>query len=80
MSETAANPLRVNLVNRPVPDPCVVVIFGATGDLTRRKLIPALYNLAADGNLPSSLAVVCFACRDKTNEGFREELGEAARK
>ena len=73
------NPLRVNLVNRPVPEPCTLVIFGATGDLTRRKLIPALYNLAADGNLPSSLAVVCFARRDKTSEGFREELGEAVR-
>ncbi len=75
-----ANPLRANLVHRAVPDPCIIVIFGATGDLTRRKLIPALYNLAADGNLPSSLAVVCFARRDKTTEGFREELGEAARK
>lgn len=81
MPESAnINPLRANLVNRPVPDPCIVVIFGATGDLTRRKLIPALYNLAADGNLPSSLAVVCFARREKTDEGFREELGEAVRK
>ncbi|MBE2179574.1 MAG: glucose-6-phosphate dehydrogenase [Chthoniobacterales bacterium] len=77
---TESNPLRTDLVNRAVPDPCVLVIFGATGDLTRRKLIPALYNLAADGNVPSSLAVVCFARRDKTSEGFREELGEAARK
>ncbi len=81
MSEPSPyNPLRENLVNRAVPEPCVIVIFGATGDLTRRKLIPALYNLAADGNLPASLAVVCFARRDKTSEGFREELGEAARK
>lgn len=81
MSETNTdNPLRANLVNRPVPDPCALVIFGATGDLTRRKLVPALYNLAADGNLPSSLAVVCFARREKTDKGFREELGEAVRK
>ena len=76
----SGNPLRTGLINRPVPDPCVVVIFGATGDLTRRKLIPALYNLAADGNLPPSLAVVCFARREKTSETFREELGEAARR
>ncbi len=76
----ADNPLRAQLVNRPVPDPCVLIIFGATGDLTRRKLVPALYNLAADGNLPASLAVVCFARRDKTTEGFREELAEATRK
>ncbi|MGA0110901.1 MAG: glucose-6-phosphate dehydrogenase, partial [Chthoniobacterales bacterium] len=74
------NPFREGLVNRAVAEPCALVIFGATGDLTRRKLIPALYNLAADGNLPSGLAVVCFARRDKTNEGFRAELGEAARK
>ena len=81
MPETdSVNPLRAQLVNRPVPDPCVLVIFGATGDLTRRKLVPALYNLTADGNLPASLAVVCFARRDKTTEGFREELAEATRK
>ncbi len=78
--EIPSNPLRADLVNRPVPDPCALVIFGATGDLTRRKLIPALYNLAADGNLPSSLAVVCFARREKTSEEFRCELAEAARK
>ena len=74
------NPFRDGLVNRSVAEPCALVIFGATGDLTRRKLIPALYNLAADGNLPSGLAVVCFARRDKTSGVFREELGEAARK
>ncbi|MFZ4483421.1 MAG: glucose-6-phosphate dehydrogenase [Chthoniobacterales bacterium] len=79
-SAASVNPLRADLINRAVPDPCALVIFGATGDLTRRKLIPALYNLAADGNLPSSLAVVCFARRDKTSEGFRDELGEAVRK
>lgn len=74
------NPLRTNLIHRAVAEPCALVIFGATGDLTQRKLIPALYNLAADGNLPAGLAVVCFARRDKTSEGFRGELGEAARK
>jgi len=80
MQNESENPLREGLINRAVAEPCALVIFGATGDLTRRKLIPALYNLAADGNLPAGLAVVCFARRDKTNEGFREELGEAARK
>ncbi len=74
------NPLRAGLVSRPVPDPCVLVIFGATGDLTRRKLVPALYNLAADGNLPSALQVIGFARRDKTSESFRAELGEAVRR
>src|SRR2546421_5440303 len=74
------NPLREGLSTRAVPQPCVVVIFGATGDLTHRKLVPALYNLAADGELPPALAVVGFARRPKTNEEFRRELEEATRK
>ncbi len=56
---------------------CVLVIFGATGDLTSRKLIPALYNLACDHQLPENFACVAFARRDKTNEVFREEMLEA---
>ncbi len=39
-------------------EPCVMVIFGATGDLTKRKLFPALYNLAKDNFLPESFAIV----------------------
>ncbi len=63
-----------------MPQPCIVVIFGATGDLTHRKLIPALYNLAADGDMPPAFAVVAFARREKTNEEFRADLLEAATK
>lgn len=63
-----------------MPQPCSVVIFGASGDLTYRKLIPALYNIAADGDLPAALTVVGFARREKTDETFRKELEEAARK
>ncbi|HEX8310381.1 MAG TPA: glucose-6-phosphate dehydrogenase [Chthoniobacteraceae bacterium] len=63
-----------------MPQPCTVVIFGASGDLTFRKLIPALYNIAADGDLPAALSVVGFARREKTDESFRTELEEAARK
>jgi glucose-6-phosphate 1-dehydrogenase len=74
------NPLREGLVSRATPGTCAIVIFGATGDLTHRKLIPALYNLAADGDLPPGLSVVGFARRDKKDEAFREELYEAARK
>lgn len=74
------NPFREGLSSRPMPQPCTVVIFGATGDLTHRKLIPALYNLAADGDLPSALTVVGFARRDKSDEQFRGELEEAAKK
>src|ERR1700730_4684951 len=49
--QSQANPLREGLSTRAVPQPCAIVIFGATGDLTHRKLVPALYNLAADGEI-----------------------------
>jgi len=74
------NPLREGLSTRAVPQPCSVVIFGASGDLTYRKLIPALYNIAADGDLPASLSVVGFARREKTDASFRQELEEATKK
>jgi hypothetical protein len=67
------------LLGRQAP-PATLVIFGATGDLTHRKLVPALYNLAADGDLPPGLSVVGFARRDKNDEIFRTELEEAARR
>lgn len=51
-----------------------MVIFGATGDLTGRKLAPALYNLARDGQLPGHFGCVGFARREKSNEEFREEV------
>src|SRR6266436_5104680 len=78
--QSFSNPLREGLVSRATPQPCSIVIFGATGDLTHRKLVPALYNLAADGDLPPGLAVVGFARRDKTDDVFRQELSEAAHK
>jgi len=71
------NPLREGLSNRAMPQPCNVVIFGASGDLTFRKLIPALYNLAADGDLPPSTNIVGFARRAKTDESWRQELEES---
>ncbi|WP_079988651.1 glucose-6-phosphate dehydrogenase [Candidatus Protochlamydia sp. W-9] len=74
------NPL--NEPNRPIkiPESCILVIFGATGDLTARKLIPALYNLARDGQLPGHFACVGFARRAKTHDEFREEMLEAVNK
>src|SRR5467141_3754507 len=74
------NPLREGLSTRPVPQPCSIVIFGATGDLTHRKLIPAVYNLAADGELPAGVAIVGFARRPKSDDEFRRDLEEATRK
>src|ERR1700738_4876562 len=75
-----ANPLREGLSTRAVPQPCSVVLFGATGDLAHRKLIPALYNLAADGELPPAVTVIGFARREKSDEDFRREMEEATRK
>jgi glucose-6-phosphate 1-dehydrogenase len=74
------NPLREGLSTRAVPQPCSIVIFGATGDLTHRKLIPALYNLAADGELPPAVAIIGFARRSKSDDDFRKEMEEAVRK
>jgi len=70
----------VDLDARSRAECCTVVIFGATGDLTHRKLIPALYNLAAEGELPADTRVIGFARREKSNEQFRDELLASARK
>jgi glucose-6-phosphate 1-dehydrogenase len=77
--EEQFNPLREGLSTRAVPQPCTIVIFGATGDLTHRKLVPALYNLAADGDLPPSVVIVGFARRQKTDDEFRRDLEAATR-
>jgi glucose-6-phosphate 1-dehydrogenase len=74
------NPLREGIVNRLAPEPCTLVIFGATGDLTHRKLIPALYNLAAEGALPPAITIIGFARREKSSEEFRTELEATTRK
>src|SRR5436305_7116069 len=78
--QSQVNPLREGLSTRAVPQPCSVVIFGATGDLTHRKLLPALYNLAADGELPPAVTVIGFARREKSDDDFRREMEEATRK
>jgi len=75
MSKTlAANPLRAGLRMQRTPEPCTVIIFGATGDLTHRKLVPALYNLQRERLLPPGFSVVGFARRDWTDAFFRESL------
>jgi glucose-6-phosphate 1-dehydrogenase len=57
-------------------DPCIMVIFGASGDLTKRKLIPALYNLAKDNLLSKEFALVGFARNELTSEQFRDMIGK----
>ena len=60
-------------------DPCAIVIFGVRGDLTRRKLLPALYNLRGNGLLPREFAIVGVGRRESDDAGLREELGRALR-
>ena len=76
MTATSPNPLRRGLVEDRTGDACALVIFGASGDLTRRKLMPAIYNLALSRSLPTGFAVVGVARRQKTNEQFRAEMKE----
>ena len=57
-------------------DPCVMVIFGASGDLTKRKLIPALYNLAKDNLLSKEFALIGVARNEMTSEEFRDMIGK----
>jgi glucose-6-phosphate 1-dehydrogenase len=76
------NPLREGLRHEPRPDPCTVVIFGASGDLAHRKLVPALYQLARGDRLPAEYAVVGFARTPMSDgafsDGMREALGVPA--
>src|SRR3954462_8368774 len=74
------NPLREGLATRMVPQACTIVIFGATGDLTMRPLIPALSNLAADGELPPQGSVIGFGRGPKTDDEFRKEQEESTKK
>jgi len=73
----AENPLRQGMRTARTPQPCTMVIFGAAGDLTRRKLLPALYNLALEGWLPSGFSVVGFARNELTDDAFRDGMKEA---
>jgi glucose-6-phosphate 1-dehydrogenase len=62
---------------RKAPEPCTVVIFGASGDLTARKLIPAFYHLCKDRLMPPAFRIVGFARREKTDGSWRQELRAA---
>jgi glucose-6-phosphate 1-dehydrogenase len=76
---TPQNPLTAGLERLPVP-PTTLVIFGATGDLARRKLLPALYNLAQDGALPGRFRLVGVSRQEKAHEDYRAECEEAIRR
>ena len=73
------NPLRVGLRRDRGAEPCTLVIFGASGDLTERKLVPALYNLQLDRLLPSGFAVVGVARREMSDDAFITAMREGTR-
>jgi glucose-6-phosphate 1-dehydrogenase len=64
-------------VTRKAVAPCSIIIFGASGDLTARKLIPALYHLYKDKQMPPDFRIVGFARREKTDDAWRTELRKA---
>src|SRR5215469_6553965 len=70
------NTCRLGAAHKAV-DPCSIVIFGASGDLTARKLIPALYHLFKEEQMPPDFRILGFARREKSDESWRAELHEA---
>jgi len=64
----------------PVPQTCTLVIFGGSGDLARRKLVPAMYNLLLDGVLPSNYAVIGIGRKKMSDPDFRKSLREGIEK
>jgi hypothetical protein len=79
-------PLRQNPLRDPqdrrlprVPEPCALVVFGITGDLARKKLLPAVYDLHSRGLLPTDFVLVGFARRDWSDGDFEDMAREAAR-
>jgi len=77
---TLSNPLREGIRIHRTPDPCAMVIFGASGDLTKRKLIPALFYLARERMLPAGFSVIGCARTRATEPSFRTEMGQAIKK
>src|SRR5438045_1302904 len=63
-----------------VAEPCAIVIFGASGDLTHRKLIPALFELAACSSLARRFAIIGFARSEMNDAAFQNSVSEAVRK
>jgi len=74
MVQLLENPLRVGLQQERTPEPLVLVIFGASGDLTARKLVPAIYHLKQQRRLPAELTIVGVARRDWSHDYFRQQM------
>ena len=70
------NPLRVGLQQDKIPEPQILTIFGASGDLTQRKLVPALYQMRLERKIPPELTIVGVARREWSHDYFREQMRE----
>jgi glucose-6-phosphate 1-dehydrogenase len=75
--DNGSNPLLDGLRIEPTPEPTALVIFGASGDLTRRKLLPALYHLSRAQRLPARFAVIGVARSPMTDAQFRQQLHDS---
>lgn len=71
------NPLQESIRLEKVPDPCVMVIFGASGDLTKRKLIPSIFDLAREGMLPPGFSIIGVSRTKMDHDSFRSYMKEA---
>jgi len=71
------NPFASRFMRGRGAEPLTLVIFGASGDLTRRKLIPALFNLYKDGHLDAPINIIGFARRKKSDSEFQKEMTDA---
>ena len=78
--DSDVNPLRQGLRLERVPDPCAFVLFGATGDLAHRKVVPAIYQLWRTNLLPAEFSLVAVARRPYTNEAFAAEVRASVEK
>src|SRR5215831_17254884 len=67
-------------VAKPDYPPCVLVIFGGAGALSHRKLLPALYNLALDNDLPEKVRIVCFSMEEMNDQSYRAFARDAIQK
>jgi glucose-6-phosphate 1-dehydrogenase len=76
MVSVLENPLRVGLQQDRVPEPQILVIFGASGDLTQRKLVPSIYQMKLERRLPPELTIVGVSRSDWSHDFFREHLRE----
>src|SRR4051812_31723774 len=77
--EGSANPFLDGLRIEPTPGPTALVIFGASGDLTRRKLLPALYHLSRSQRLPTRFCVIGVARSPLSDDDFRQQLHDSLR-